>query len=300
MARRDDLRLLQIQSTLTHRDLRLLGWLYDHGVLTSDQICIALFPSKDFGQRRLLRLTRLEVIGRFRPQRWGGGSYPYHYLLDQLGTDVVAAQRGHDLPRRSIARQRRHHLTSRANLPHLLGTNQVFVELASHQRQHPGTSLDRWLPSSAFHQPSAFLTAGGSPSIITRATPRPDGHGVWAEGGRSVPFFLEYDTGTENLTVLTDKITRYDSLAAEPNWRWPVLFLLPSTRRELNLHRHIATTGPPRFAVVATTAADFLAATGLDPAEQVWWVYGTDSGRVRLIELPHNAAPSVFHLEPIP
>jgi predicted transcriptional regulator len=78
VARTDDGRLLKAQASLTRRDLRLLGWLYDHGVLTTDQIAAALFPSLDFAQRRLLKLTQLTVLARFRPQRWDGGSYPYH------------------------------------------------------------------------------------------------------------------------------------------------------------------------------------------------------------------------------
>jgi hypothetical protein len=287
LGRADDARLLRLQASITGRDLRLLGWLFDHGVLTTDQIAAALFPSLDFAQRRLLRLTTLTVTARFRPQRWGGGSYPYHYLLDQLGTDIIAAQRGLDLPRRTEARRRRHHLTSRANLPHLLGTNQFFIDLAAHERQHPGTSLDRWWPASAFHQPGAFYTDGSNPNIILRA-PRPDGHGVWTEHDRSVPFFLEYDTGTENLTTLTDKITRYDHLTAGTTWRWPVLFWLPTTRRELNLHRHITATGPPHTAAIATTAADLATTSGLGPAGRIWWLHGDTTGRLRLIELPHD------------
>ena len=80
----NDQRLLRAQAALTNRDLRLLGWLYDHGVLTTDQIAAALFPSLGFCQRRLLKLVGLGVLTRFRPQRWEGGSFPYHYLLDQL------------------------------------------------------------------------------------------------------------------------------------------------------------------------------------------------------------------------
>jgi hypothetical protein len=49
-------------------------------------------------------------LARFRPQKPDGGSYPYHYVLDQLGTDVVAAQRGDELPRRDQARLRRWHV----------------------------------------------------------------------------------------------------------------------------------------------------------------------------------------------
>src|SRR5690349_8640842 len=138
--------VLRLQSQLTNRDHVLLGWLADHGVLTSFQIAHALFPSVDFAQERLRKLTMLGVLARFRPQRPDGGSYPYHYVLDQLGVDIVAAQRGDELPRRDQARKRRWQLTNRANLPHLLGVNQFFTDLAGYARTHPHTALERWWP----------------------------------------------------------------------------------------------------------------------------------------------------------
>lgn len=77
MLKRDDA-LLRAQASLTGRDLTLLGWLYDHKLLTTPQIATALFPSLDFAQRRLQRLTGLGVVDRFRPQRWDGGTWPTH------------------------------------------------------------------------------------------------------------------------------------------------------------------------------------------------------------------------------
>ena len=112
----DDNALLKAQASLTKRDLVLIGWLHDHGVLTTYQIADALFPSLDFAQRRLLKLTRLGILTRFRPQKWDGGSHPYHYVLDQLGAEAAAAEGGDDPPRRDQARRRRNHLVSRANL----------------------------------------------------------------------------------------------------------------------------------------------------------------------------------------
>jgi protein involved in plasmid replication-relaxation len=86
--------LLGVQAHLTDRDHLLLGWLADHGVLTTFQIAHALYPSRDFAQRRLKRLWQdKHLLGRFRPFRAEGGTYPYHWLLSQLGTDVVATQR---------------------------------------------------------------------------------------------------------------------------------------------------------------------------------------------------------------
>jgi hypothetical protein len=263
--------------------MRLLGWLYDHGLLTTDQITTGLFGSLDFCQRRLLRLIDLGVLGRFRPQRRDGGTYPYHYLLDQLGVEVVAAQRLDELPRRDQARKRRNHLTSRANLPHLLDTNRFFVDLAAHERTHPGTSLEQWPSSATFHERGAFYHRGDNPSLMTlKDIPRPDGHGVWAEGDRRVSFLLEMDRGTEALTVLTGKVDGYDLLAAMTHWRWPVLLWLPSVTRELNLHQLLDNTR----SVIATAAADHVAATGQSPADAVWWLHGREGTRLRLIDLP--------------
>jgi hypothetical protein len=280
-------RLLRAQSSLTGRDLRLLGWLYDHGVLTTDQINTALYGSLTFCQRRLLKLLTLGVVARFRPQRWEGGSYPYHYLLDQLGTEIVAAQRRDPLPRRDQARQRRQHLTSRANLPHLLATNQFFVDLAAHERTHPGSRLIQWLPASALQERGAFFRTGDDPSLmLLTSLPRPDAHGVWAEHDRQVPFLLEMDLGTEALPVLIDKIANYARLADMTRWRWPVLFWLPSARRELHLHQQLAGTHITNL--VATASGEHTTATGQSPAENVWWLHGHHGPRLRLADLPHH------------
>ncbi len=285
----DETRVLRAQASLTNRDYRLIGWLYDHGVLTTDQIAAALFSSLDVTQRRLLRLLDLGLVNRFRPQRWEGGSYPYHYVLDQLGTELEAAQRGVPPPRRDQARRRRVHLTTRANLPHLLGTNQFFIDLAAHERTHPGTRLARWRPAAAFHDRGAFYHQGDHADLMLRQMPRPDGHGIWAEDGREVAFFLEFDLANETLDDLAEKVAAYGLLGSLTRWRWPVLFHLPTALRELHLHRHLAATfaATPLNAYIATTAADLRAETGLSPAGAVWWLYGHDSGRrLRLIDLP--------------
>jgi hypothetical protein len=238
-----------------------VGWLADHGLLTSFQIAAALFPSLDFTQRRLRRLVDIGVLARFRPLKSDGGSYPYHYLLDQLGTDIVA-QRGEDIPRRDHARRRRWHLTQRANLPHLLATNQFFIDLAAHARAHPGTSLDRWWPASRCQQTGAFADPNADgrtfdPAVLAyHPTVRPDGHGVWSDHDVTVPFFVEIDLSTEPLNRLTDKISRYTDLARVTGHAWPVLFTLESASREQHLHQrltdagvhwHIAITVRPRM-----------------------------------------------------
>jgi predicted transcriptional regulator len=172
--------LFVVQQRLTDRDLVLLGWLADHKMLTTAQIAAALFRSIGSAQRRLLQLTQLGMLTRFRPFRYDGGSYPYHYVLDQLGEDITAIQQGRDLPRRDRARRRRWHLTNRANLPHLLAVNQFFTDLAAYMRTHPGHHLERWWSSAQCQTPGAFMDLDPANWFaLSEVTVAADGHGVW-------------------------------------------------------------------------------------------------------------------------
>lgn len=280
---------MRIQAALTGRDLTLLGWLADHGVLTSFQIAHALYPSTNFAQRRLRKLCALGVADRFRPQRPDGGSHPFHYLLTQLGADVVAAQRGEPPSRRDHARERRWQLTNRANLPHLLGTNQFFIDLAAFARTHPDASLDRWWPAARCQRTGAFAEPGDDIAVLAYTSRvRPDGHGIWTEDGVSVPFFVEYDTGTERpISRLTDKLAGYTALAARTGRVWPVLFTLHSSTREHNLHRALHDAGVRH--PVATTARDHSDELNRGPAGPVWWLHRHDGPLLRLAELPHSS-----------
>jgi hypothetical protein len=283
--------LLAVQYRLTDRDLTLLGWLADHGVLTTPQIAHALFPSLDFAQRRLLKLVGAGLLDRFRPQRPDGGSHPYHYLLAQLGVEVVAAQRDdEELPRRDRARKTRWWLTNRANLPHRLAVNGFFTDLAGHARTHPDAWLDRWWPSSRCQQQGAFAQLTDPSDIhIWGSTVAADGHGIWTEYQDDdtevrVPFFAEIDLGTEDLTRVAAKVTAYQRFANTTGWVWPVLFWLPTAVRERHLHTRLA---EHRGVVPVATAADDAATTsGLSPAEAVWWLHGHTAGRrLALIDL---------------
>ena len=274
--------VLRVQSQITDRDCVLLGWLAEHGVLTSAQIAQALFPSLDYAQERLRILVGLRVLERFRPNRAGGGSFSYHYVLAQLGLEVIAAQRGEHLERgyRDRARRRRWQLTNRANLAHLVGANGFFTALAGHARTRPGCELARWWSARQCQQMGAF--AGDDADIAERTyTPksRPDGHGIWIEDGTQIPFLLEYDTGTERpISRLVDKIDGYEDLARVTGRVWPVLFWLPGPVRERNLHEGLTDAGV-RYPV-ATAIHD-----AGNPAEAVWWLHRRPGQRLRLAEL---------------
>ncbi len=264
--------VLRVQSVLTARDHQLLDWLYDHGVLTTGQIAEALFPSLDFAQHRLHRLTALKVVDRFRPFRAEGGSYPFHYVIDQLGAEVVAAQRDEPIPRPGYAKAIRRRWTASRILQHRLGVNGFFTQLAGHSPQ----ALERWWPESECSAPGAFAGPGDRVELITQTLIRPDGHGVWS----GVPFFLEYDTGGEPLTELLRKLAGYARFVALGGPAWPVLLWLHSPDREHHLHQRLADLGP-----LGTPVATAARVPGTHPATGPWWLHG-HPGPHALADLP--------------
>jgi Replication-relaxation len=194
-------------------------------------------------------------------------------------------QRGDELPRRDQARKRRWHLTNRANLPHLLGVNQFFIDLAGYARTHPEASLDRWWPAVRCQQAGAFCEPGEDniQVLAYKAPVRPDGHGIWTEHDRQVAFFVEYDNNTMPLWKLLDIIDGYAALAKMYRRVWPVLFSLHSAARERHLHQELSVDAV-RYPV-ATTARDDTTETGRCPAEAVWWLHRHDGALLRLADL---------------
>ncbi|WP_432049451.1 replication-relaxation family protein [Verrucosispora sp. NA02020] len=268
--------LLRVQSMLTLRDRVLLDWLADHGVLTTPQIAHGLFPSLDFAQRRLRRLRAVRVVGWFRPFKTDGGSHPYHYVLDQLGAEVVAAQRDQPPPRPSQTKTRRRRWTVARVLEHRLGVNQFFTDLAGHARTRAGHDLQRWWSESRCREPGAFAGPDARVELLGYPAPvRPDGHGVWRAGDLRVPFFLEHDTGTEPLTELVRKVAGYHRLVEYGGPQWPVLFWLHSAHRARHLHQRLAeeTLGVP----VATASRDHATQAALSPAGPLWRLHGHHS-----------------------
>ncbi len=103
-------------------------------------------------------------------------------------------------PRRDHARLERRRWTSTRTLAHRLGVNRFFTDLAVYARTHPAARLETWFPEAACQRIGTFLRLGHPPMLLAyQPRVRPDGYGRWTDNGRTVPFFLEYDTGTEPL-----------------------------------------------------------------------------------------------------
>jgi hypothetical protein len=266
---------------LTRRDLLLLKVLHEHQVLTADQIARLSFPSLDRAQQRLRQLADRGVLDRFRAGI-RPGSQSWRYTLGPIGAAIIAAERGRPAPRPAAHAERVLRLARSPRLEHLLGVNEFFIALAHHARHDPSLSLRWWLNE---HRATDLCTG----------LARPDGFGTWSEqqptGVREISFFLEYDTGTEPLRRLIDKLPGYAEARLGEGPDHPVLFWLPSPQRERHLHDLLSQTGPPVPVATATPTAraDATAGPSTDhsPADRVWSIPGTNTRR-HLIDLAND------------
>jgi Replication-relaxation len=169
---------------LTKRDREICHHVYDHSVLTATQILKLHFTTLRGAEKRLKKLFERRVLDRFQPQVQFG-SAPYHYILDELGMRVVAADRGLDLKRARQRLQTDLDIPARSHLHHQLEVNDFFVTLIKACRDSEGHyELIRW-----WNEKHCRETWKG---IV-----HPDGLGELSSSKGSCIFLLELDRGTE-------------------------------------------------------------------------------------------------------
>lgn len=262
---------------LTSRDRRLLHLLATHQCLTTDQITSIAFTTERKARRRLLALYQRDVLDRFRFPI-GPGSLSWRWTLGPVGAAVVAATADQPTPRPAAVRAATARLAASPRLHHLLEVNEFFCALAVHARHHPEAMLLRW-----WSERQATHATGG---IV-----HPDGAGLWDEAGHRLPFWLELDRGTEQLSRLAAKLTGYRRLTGT-DLAWPVLFWLTNRSREANLHK-LLNRDERLGVVVATATGDTPHA---HPAGPVWRLVGEpDTARRRLHEIPTTVKEGMWH-----
>ena len=210
------------------------------------------------------------MVDRFRPHQWPG-SAPSHWVLDQAGAAVVAADRGVDVKDLPWRHERAMALQDSSTLRHRVGCNGFFTALLREARGAGDRRLAAWWSASYCAAQWGELA-------------RPDGYGVWLEGDARVPFLLEYDRGTESGPRLAEKLPGYKrllSVAVSPTW---LLFCFESTRREVEVRRALV-NGPAELATAVVLR-------GSSPARAVWLPLGA-SQRLRLDELAHAVSGRV-------
>jgi len=254
---------------LTARDLRILETLHLHRVLTTPQVGELFFSgtASRAAQRRLLGFVRNDLAERFTPRHVGWNA-PCHWVLGPEGARVVAAQYGLTPQQIGYLPDAHLRLGASCQLGHATGLSQTYVRFATTARATRGATLQRWWSGARCR------TAWGH-------RVHPDGHLRWRQDGTTLDAFVEYDTGTETLLRLTEKISRYRDLAVETRLASPVLFVVPGPGRLTALCRTL--DGGPRVPIHVTTHSQ-LAYPG--PTRPVWRRAGDLTGAVRpLIDL---------------
>jgi hypothetical protein len=243
-----------------------------HRVLAASHIADVFFSSRKRGIVRLKALTDLGVLDRFQVLPRRGEPNEYHYVLGRVGASIVAADRGAD-PDAAARRWRGDTalvLARGQRLAHAVGVSGFYAGLAAESRHGPGRLLE-WLTEPE--------SARWSEGVV-----RPDGLGVWAEDGREVEFFLEYDRGTETLGRLASKLDGYRRFEEERGGSAWVLFAFTTPGREATARRALhGADVPVATAVLGKNAR---------PSEHVWAPLAAEQGvRLRLSELARWPKP---------
>jgi hypothetical protein len=261
--------LADLAARLTDRDRAILDLVWEHRAFTTHQLTAIFFTSQVKARHRLLDLHRHGALDRFRP--WTPqGSAPWHHVLGPAGAAVLAARRGTTPAELGYRRDTALAISHSAALAHQIGVNDFFTHLHASARNGAG-ALEAWWSERRC-------------AALWGDLARPDAYGRWAEpravgkyaghttgttadertqeqdrgaprgedAGRHVDFFLEHDTGTEPLTRVADKLTGYAALAEATGIHTPVLFWLPSTRREARFRHLIGTPDLPVATAVHT------------------------------------------------
>ena len=255
---------MEVAHRLTERDRSILTMLYRHRVFTTDQLAEMYFDNTNTAQHRLTTLYKLRLLERFQPLDHRYASLPYHYVLDELGAMVVAAERGEDPDKSHWRADKALAIGKSQRLRHLVGVNGFFSALVAESRRRDDCDLSLWW--SERHCASQF------DRIVN-----PDGLGRWEEAGCQVIVCLEYDRSTETLERLEKKLKSYEELQVASGHAYWICFCFDHPRREAGARRVLAQATVP----VATGA---LGSTQL-PQDAIWAPVGDEVVRLRLAEL---------------
>jgi len=276
--------LAEIAGRLTARDRWLLAMLHEHRVLTTTHITQLAFGTSRAATARMVILHRYQLADRFRPLA-AAGSAPWHFVLGPAGAHVLAAQYALTPGQLGYRRDRALAAALSPRLGHDTSASGFFTALAAHARTTGNARLACWWSE---HRCAA----------LWGDLARPDGYGRWHEhgpgGSCGTDFFLEYDTGAEDLPRLVSKLAGYQALAARTGITTPVLFWLPGPRREAALHARLP-------AVSGDLVPVFTATPGTSgPAGPVWLPAGQPGPRLRLSQLAAARHPTASPSWPQP
>ncbi|HEY3213237.1 MAG TPA: replication-relaxation family protein [Actinomycetota bacterium] len=262
-------KIQKVSSSVTERDQLICLDLYEHRVLTTEQLYELHFSSIQRARARLSQLYELGVIWRNRPRTYLG-SLPWHYILDEIGSMIVAEYLGIDQREVGYRADQKRTLIDNQRLGHTRAANSFFTRMIYVARSS-GTSL-----RVAEWRGEAWCARRWQLHV------RPDGYARLEGLPGSLELILELDLGTENRGRLEDKMERYRVLARAATAPDVVLFCFPSAAREASARRVLGGTPMP----VATATLDRHLN---DPLGPNWLLVGGDR-RLRLTDLPTRTA----------
>jgi hypothetical protein len=240
--------LTRLAAHLTGRDRQIALDCYEHTVLTTGQLGRLHFTgiAEQTARRRLLMLYELRVLDRFRPLLpRGQGSAPHHWVLDEAGAHIVAAE--HQISRPELRYQHAAALSvaDSIKLTHHIEVNEFFCRLHA-DATHAGGALSEWYGERTLHR---FFHG--------RLTP--DSYGVLRLPDRPpIHLLLELDRGTEPSQRLREKAARYASALPRSTLSEHdplVILAVPSAARAETATAAIAHTAAPITVVVWSAAA---------------------------------------------
>jgi hypothetical protein len=282
---------------LTERDRAIALALYEHQMLTTDQLTLLFFSSRRRAQDRLRFLYEERVLDRFYPPRpYGLGKPQAHWLLDEAGAILVSASLG--LERKRLGWQRRDDWGSHPQLLHRLEVNRFITDLISATLAEGSLGVGEWwgcrsarsrLNSSSLHE-----------------RPIPDCGFFLETPAGPIECYLEWDRGTETLARLTNKLMRYWHAESHSCERRVVnlLFVVPTEQRvralvdavDVDQKRRLEKTDnwfTPSWPLSVATTSE-LAAHG--PLARVWRSLRDPARCARLHEL--TARSELIPIEP--
>ncbi|MBB6732773.1 replication-relaxation family protein [Cohnella zeiphila] len=176
--------------------------MYRHTLLTAEQLGIILHYSPKTIYNLMSELKREGLI-RSVPLPFLKRNH-VGYTLTVNGARGAAGLAGDETVFRAKS-----WVTGPMQIEHYYGTNAFFTELIHASLPHPDEGLIEWLdPRSAAERYVQSKTMGKKSALV-----KPDGFGMYRFPGLGrLAFHLEYDTGTETLWRLKEKMLHYGLL----------------------------------------------------------------------------------------
>lgn len=218
--RRGGAAVAALAARLTDRDRRIALNCFEHRVLTTEQLRRLHFQAARTARERLQELRELRILASFRPPRQPrAGSSPNHWVLDEAGALVVAAELGIERAELRWQASAALAIASSSKLAHQHAVNEFVTRLAE-DAQTVGGGVDPWWGE---RRAAELLDRIVSPDSYAR---------LKLPGEPALDLLVELDRATEDHQRLREKTRRYAKALARSDLPAPlVLLLVPSLGR---------------------------------------------------------------------